>query len=749
MTPVVCSKLRPTWQRLPSKSCFYYRSGRFGGQFVLTWLFSFDRVDDEFFFAYSFPYTYTDLQRYLYCIERLSLPYVKRELLSRSAQGRALDLLTITDPKNMVIDAEVCRNVLCGSTSSNANNSNSNAGPQDKSSLSSANNTKRSHAGIENDQPKLEIASSKTENTTLSTCLSHLPTDSSLREVGNTILNNEFVRNSVEKAIAPRVEPQTDTSASESELEGNEATTARRHENSSMLTAQKNLSKEDMKSVCNVTSAKKDFETRQQQSEDEDDLDDDEELEAEEEDEDSGATSSKNVSSSTAAFPGNSGRNSHFSSNRAVSHGIHGSFDTRPICKDPLVKSGAKPIVVLISARVHPGETPASYLMQGIIDVLLSDAPLIRQLREKVIFKIIPMLNPDGVYVGNYRTDTYGLDLNRTWHFKQNVFISSHSKDMPRTSTPSCSQAGPSNSSRRNSVSRTSLAVAPMSRVSTSHLMSSRPANALDWQVPTVSASRALLTQLYSRSDVCSLDIFIDLHAHSTAPCAFMYCNNLSDVESNDRVAAEHILPRLLGTLSPDFSYEMSKFDNNASKTGSARRSMSDLLPGVSCYTFEASFFCSLNSNSNSGNNSGNSSGFPAGKMGGEGIRRSALSQLDYIALGNRTAESFCELYGVGSATEAHIQFAEAFAALRQRATSVIQETNNQADLKPTKQASHRDRESAPPSIVNGAAASMSATSFNGKGSMSSAMREKNISSRVNSSHSNGAKLAKASETSS
>lgn len=36
-------------------------------------------------------------------------------------------------------------------------------------------------------------------------------------------------------------------------------------------------------------------------------------------------------------------------------------------------------------------------------------------LRDKFIFKIIPMLNPDGVIHGNYRCSLAGCDLNRRW----------------------------------------------------------------------------------------------------------------------------------------------------------------------------------------------------------------------------------------------------------------------------------------------------------------------------------------------
>jgi murein tripeptide amidase MpaA len=36
-------------------------------------------------------------------------------------------------------------------------------------------------------------------------------------------------------------------------------------------------------------------------------------------------------------------------------------------------------------------------------------------LRDNFIFKIIPMLNPDGVINGNYRCSLAGCDLNRRW----------------------------------------------------------------------------------------------------------------------------------------------------------------------------------------------------------------------------------------------------------------------------------------------------------------------------------------------
>lgn len=69
---------------------------------------------------------------------------------------------------------------------------------------------------------------------------------------------------------------------------------------------------------------------------------------------------------------------------------------------------------VLFSCRVHPGETPASFVFKGLMRFLLSkDDPRAQALRENFVIVLIPMLNPDGVYRGHYRTDTHGLNLNR------------------------------------------------------------------------------------------------------------------------------------------------------------------------------------------------------------------------------------------------------------------------------------------------------------------------------------------------
>ncbi|GAB1600068.1 cytosolic carboxypeptidase 1-like isoform X2 [Argonauta hians] len=70
---------------------------------------------------------------------------------------------------------------------------------------------------------------------------------------------------------------------------------------------------------------------------------------------------------------------------------------------------------VFLSARVHPGESNSSWVMKGIIDFLISDKPSAQKLLKNHIFKIIPMLNPDGVINGCHRCSLSGNDLNRRW----------------------------------------------------------------------------------------------------------------------------------------------------------------------------------------------------------------------------------------------------------------------------------------------------------------------------------------------
>uniref|UniRef100_A0A8C3R2N7 Cytosolic carboxypeptidase 2 n=1 Tax=Cyanoderma ruficeps TaxID=181631 RepID=A0A8C3R2N7_9PASS len=70
---------------------------------------------------------------------------------------------------------------------------------------------------------------------------------------------------------------------------------------------------------------------------------------------------------------------------------------------------------VVVSARAHPGESGGSWAMRGFLDFLLSTHPDARLLRRLFVFKVVPMLNPDGVVVGNSRCSLAGRDPNRAY----------------------------------------------------------------------------------------------------------------------------------------------------------------------------------------------------------------------------------------------------------------------------------------------------------------------------------------------
>ena len=70
---------------------------------------------------------------------------------------------------------------------------------------------------------------------------------------------------------------------------------------------------------------------------------------------------------------------------------------------------------IIYTARVHPGETSGSYVIESVINNLLNNSLFSNSLLDKYIFKIIPMLNPDGVIHGHYRNNILGKDLNRMW----------------------------------------------------------------------------------------------------------------------------------------------------------------------------------------------------------------------------------------------------------------------------------------------------------------------------------------------
>lgn len=139
--------------------------------------------------------------------------------------------------------------------------------------------------------------------------------------------------------------------------------------------------------------------------------------------------------------------------------------------KPEIVEPGKNAIrVIVVMARIHPSESPTSLIVQGLIEFLaIANHPIAKLLRENVVFKILPMLNPDGVFLGNNRANCLGHDLNRYWN---NISFYTH---------------------------------------------------------PTMSATMEMLRE-YDASECYQVDFVIDIHAHTSLMGCFIYGNAYEDV---------------------------------------------------------------------------------------------------------------------------------------------------------------------------------------------------------------------------
>ncbi|XP_052577670.1 cytosolic carboxypeptidase 3 isoform X3 [Peromyscus californicus insignis] len=183
---------------------------------------------------------------------------------------------------------------------------------------------------------------------------------------------------------------------------------------------------------------------------------------------------------------------------------------------------------VILTARVHPGETNSSWIMKGFLDYILGDSSDARLLRDTFIFKVVPMLNPDGVIVGNYRCSLAGRDLNRNY---------------------------------------TSL---------------------LKESFPSVWYTRNMIHRLMEKREVI---LYCDLHGHSRKQNIFMYgCDGSHRSKTKGLYLQQRIFPLMLSKNCPNqFSFSACKFNVQKSKEGTGRVVMWKM--GIrNSFTLEATF---------------------------------------------------------------------------------------------------------------------------------------------------------------
>ncbi|XP_055913111.1 cytosolic carboxypeptidase Nna1 isoform X2 [Eupeodes corollae] len=177
---------------------------------------------------------------------------------------------------------------------------------------------------------------------------------------------------------------------------------------------------------------------------------------------------------------------------------------TAPTTDEELMK---KKKAIVVSARVHPSETPSSWMMKGLMDFITGDSSVAKRLRHKFIFKLIPMLNPDGVIVGNTRNSLTGKDLNRQY---------------------------------RTVIRET---------------------------YPSIWYTKAMIKRLI---DECGVAMYCDMHAHSRRQNIFVYgCENRRNPEK--KLTEQVFPLMMHKNVADKFSFENCKFKIQRSKEGTGR----------------------------------------------------------------------------------------------------------------------------------------------------------------------------------
>jgi murein tripeptide amidase MpaA len=92
------------------------------------------------------------------------------------------------------------------------------------------------------------------------------------------------------------------------------------------------------------------------------------------------------------------------------------AVDKTQLALSPWEREGGAKRVVWIIARQHPGESMASWWMEGFVRRLLdAEDPVARRVLRRAVVYVVPNMNPDGSIRGHLRTNAGGANLNREW----------------------------------------------------------------------------------------------------------------------------------------------------------------------------------------------------------------------------------------------------------------------------------------------------------------------------------------------
>ncbi|XP_039916266.1 cytosolic carboxypeptidase-like protein 5 [Hirundo rustica] len=305
--------------------------------------------------------------------------------------------------------------------------------------------------------------------------------------------------------------------------------------------------------------------------------------------------------------------------------------------------------VFFLSSRVHPGETPSSFVFNGFLDFILREEdPRAQMLRRMFVFKLIPMLNPDGVVRGHYRTDSRGVNLNRQYlhpdaelhpavYGAKAVLLYHHVHSRVLPGSPDwrtfVSPLSTSSLSLKSPNCPTPAVEAMLSELDkTNNLRNSpgawraggRSCPARDAQLPDGAEQGARILPSSHGTEHCEegpwapppapspeaaeppepiaprdsgLAYYVDLHGHASKRGCFMYGNSFSD--ENDQVE-NMLFPKLISLNSPHFDFTGCNFSeknmyardkrDGQSKEGSGRVAVYKALGIIHSYTLECNY---------------------------------------------------------------------------------------------------------------------------------------------------------------